>query len=57
MYYSDYTAGWLAGLASRLQGRPKGTESWVIFDNTASGAALGNALELTSILAQPDACR
>ena len=32
-----------AGANSRL---PSSTTAWYIFDNTASGAALGNALEL-----------
>lgn len=56
MYYSGYTPDWLAALASRLQSRPENTEAWVIFDNTASGAALGDALELVGMLAHADRC-
>ena len=31
--------------------RARGSEVWCIFDNTASGAAMANALELTAHLA------
>lgn len=57
MYYSEYAPDWLAGLAAQLQSRPEATEAWVIFDNTASGAALGNALQLAGMLAQADKSR
>ena len=50
-YYSDYTYQWLKNLAAEVQSRPAGTDTWVIFDNTASGAAAGNALMLLDILA------
>jgi len=50
-YYSDYTHQWLKNLAAEVQSRPAGTDTWVIFDNTASGAAAGNALMLLDILA------
>jgi uncharacterized protein YecE (DUF72 family) len=47
IYYSDYDAAALAVLRKRLdQARAHGAETWCIFDNTASGAALGNALTL-----------
>ncbi len=53
MYYSDYDAAALAGLRQRLVGdRERGVPAWCVFDNTTSGAALGNALELTQ-LCQP----
>ena len=42
MYYSAYSGEYLDALAASIAGR----DAWVIFDNTASGAALGNALEL-----------
>jgi uncharacterized protein YecE (DUF72 family) len=43
-YFSCYTSGDLTRLAERIRG---GTaETWCIFDNTGSGSAAGNALEL-----------
>jgi uncharacterized protein YecE (DUF72 family) len=47
VYYSDYGAAALAALKRRLENnRPHASSVWCIFDNTASGAALGNALTL-----------
>jgi uncharacterized protein YecE (DUF72 family) len=46
IYYSDYSAAALAALKRRLDDRAHESSTWCIFDNTASGAALGNALEL-----------
>jgi uncharacterized protein YecE (DUF72 family) len=45
-YYSAYTPEYLATLAQSL---PVGVDAWVIFDNTASGAAIHNALELSNL--------
>ncbi|HEY4675978.1 MAG TPA: DUF72 domain-containing protein [Candidatus Angelobacter sp.] len=46
-YYSAYSHDFLTCLAEKLSCLPRSTTSaWCIFDNTASGAALGNALEL-----------
>jgi uncharacterized protein YecE (DUF72 family) len=61
MYYSAYEAPFLDALASRLtrphpEAPPSGglegrrPETWCIFDNTASGAAAGNAVELATAL-------
>lgn len=48
MYYSDYDAAALAGLRQHLvRDRERGVPAWCVFDNTTSGAALGNALDLT----------
>jgi uncharacterized protein YecE (DUF72 family) len=48
IYYSDYDEVALAALAKRLDAqRRHGAPTWCILDNTASGAALGNALALT----------
>lgn len=44
-YYSAYGAEFLDALAVDLR-KTKATDVWCIFDNTASGAATGNALEL-----------
>lgn len=43
-YYSAYSEKFLSLLADNL--RQLSTTAWCIFDNTASGAALGNALDL-----------
>ena len=45
IYYSDYPADYLANLATSLQEQAQ-ADSWCIFDNTAAGAALFNALDL-----------
>ena len=47
IYYSDYGAAALAALKRCLEdNRTHASSVWCIFDNTASGAALGNALTL-----------
>jgi uncharacterized protein YecE (DUF72 family) len=51
VYYSSYERPVLEALATRLlQAQAEGAEVWCIFDNTASGAAAGNALELQRLL-------
>jgi uncharacterized protein YecE (DUF72 family) len=48
IYYSAYELPYLENLANRLRAAAaEGVIPWCIFDNTASGAALHNALELT----------
>jgi len=42
MYFSAYDEAYLRSVADWLQGR----DAWCIFDNTASGAAILNALQL-----------
>lgn len=54
IYYSDYSAEFLDALALELQTQAA-AGSWCIFDNTASGAALLNALDLQARLAKPPA--
>jgi uncharacterized protein YecE (DUF72 family) len=49
IYYSAYTPEYLATLAETIALQPA---TWVIFDNTASGAATENALTLKSLSAQ-----
>ena len=49
IYYSDYPAEFLDALALELQTQAA-AGSWCIFDNTASGAALPNALDLRARL-------
>ena len=46
IYRSSYGEEAIAALATRL--RAADVESWAIFDNTASGAATGNALALAA---------
>lgn len=51
MYYSAYAPEVLAALATRMrQAEAEGAEVWCIFDNTASGAAAGDALTLVEFL-------
>jgi uncharacterized protein YecE (DUF72 family) len=54
IYYSSYAPDYLAQLACDMQVHARaGREVWTIFDNTASGAALPNALEIALRLAPP----
>jgi uncharacterized protein YecE (DUF72 family) len=48
MYYSAYDDTHLAALAERL--KASAVETWCIFDNTTSGAAAANALDLAKRL-------
>lgn len=51
VYYSSYEPPLLRELAARMrQAQADGAEVWCVFDNTASGAAAGNALELQRLL-------
>jgi uncharacterized protein YecE (DUF72 family) len=51
MYYSAYPPPLLQALARRMrQAAAEGAEVWCIFDNTASGAATGDALMLLRLL-------
>jgi len=52
VYYSPYDAQRLSELAIALaRDREAGAESWCMFDNTASGAALADAMTLQSLSA------
>lgn len=58
IYYSSYGADWLEQLAARLaEHQQQGVTTWCIFDNTASGAATANALDLQRLLPAGDASR
>jgi uncharacterized protein YecE (DUF72 family) len=49
IYYSDYDGAALAALGRHLDAQHKrGVPTWCILDNTALGAAFGNALALTA---------
>jgi uncharacterized protein YecE (DUF72 family) len=51
VYRSSYDDGRLEAYAARIAGEP--APAWCIFDNTASGAATGDALKLKRLLASP----
>ncbi len=50
MYHSAYAEPDLENLAAALTGSAA-AQRWCVFDNTASGAALANALELRKLIA------
>lgn len=50
-YYSAYEPDFLDTLAARLRPLSRAGRAWCIFDNTAAGAAAGDALELLRRLA------
>ena len=50
LYYSAYPTEALAELAREICNRTQVQEVWVIFDNTAAGAGVDNALELRKLL-------
>ena len=50
MYWSRYEPQWLRQRADELAHWPSEADSWCVFDNTAGGAALVNALELRALL-------
>jgi uncharacterized protein YecE (DUF72 family) len=49
-YYSAYRTDFLNKLSEQLAGLASAAQVWCIFDNTASGAAIKNALELSEHL-------
>jgi len=54
IYRSSYDDRALAAIAADLAPEPDGAPGWCIFDNTASGAAIANALALRAMV-QPGA--
>ncbi|MDB5803883.1 MAG: hypothetical protein JWN73_1205 [Betaproteobacteria bacterium] len=50
VYWSPYTEEQLREWSAHLRPFPKGADVWCIFDNTAAGAALENALRFTELL-------
>lgn len=51
MYWSAYDAAWLDERARALAALPPRADCWCVFDNTAAGAALPDALRLRERLA------
>ncbi|MFC7052813.1 DUF72 domain-containing protein [Hansschlegelia quercus] len=49
LYYSDYDEAALVSLRKRVEEDLATAPAWCVFDNTASGAALGNALTFTGL--------
>lgn len=49
-YWSAYEPGFLRGIAEAIRRAPPSTAAWAIFDNTAGGAALENAWQLSALL-------
>jgi uncharacterized protein YecE (DUF72 family) len=49
-YWSRYEPQWLRDRAGELKRWPGGADRWCIFDNTAAGHAISNALELQALL-------
>jgi uncharacterized protein YecE (DUF72 family) len=50
MYWSRYELAWVQARADELKRWPPGVDCWCIFDNTAGGRAISNALELRALL-------
>lgn len=51
IYWSRYESAWVGERAQELRRWPEGADVWCIFDNTAGGGAIANALELRAMLA------
>jgi uncharacterized protein YecE (DUF72 family) len=49
-YWSRYEPQWLRDRVGELKRWPGGADRWCIFDNTAAGHAISNALELRELL-------
>ena len=49
-YWSSYPHDYLERLGTTLRALPPRADAWCVFDNTASGAALGNVCELQQLL-------
>jgi uncharacterized protein YecE (DUF72 family) len=51
VYYSDYDAETLDGIARQANAAAaSGAEAWCVFDNTAAGHGLGNALKVDAMI-------
>jgi uncharacterized protein YecE (DUF72 family) len=46
VYSSSYSEAFIADIAGRISALPKGSDAWCIFDNTARGAAIPNAIAM-----------
>jgi uncharacterized protein YecE (DUF72 family) len=50
VYWSRYAPPWIEARAAGLRQWPQEADCWCIFDNTAGGAAITNALELQAMV-------
>ncbi|MGV8931967.1 MAG: DUF72 domain-containing protein [Luteimonas sp.] len=50
MYYSSYSTAYLKRLTGALVSAAQNSDVWVIFDNTANGHAIANALTLNNLV-------
>jgi uncharacterized protein YecE (DUF72 family) len=50
IYYSQYGAGFLEGVAGVVKEREKMGSVWAVFDNTAAGHAFGDAVALQGMV-------
>ena len=50
MYFSPYDTSTLRVLAGKLRKRKGTVQTWCVFDNTGSGAAAANAMELSDLI-------
>ena len=50
MYWSRYEFAWVRARVDELKKWPADADCWCIFDNTAGGGAISNALELRTLL-------
>jgi len=57
MYWSRYELAWVQARADELKRWPPDADCWCIFDNTAGGGAISNALELRALLGSGGSCR
>ena len=55
MYWSRYDLAWVEARAAALKRWPADADCWCVFDNTAAGGAILNALELRALLAANEA--
>jgi uncharacterized protein YecE (DUF72 family) len=51
-YWSRYTAERIEQWAEEMCGFPRSADTWCIFDNTASGAAIENALQMKTAISK-----
>ncbi len=56
VYWSRYELQWLRARADEIERWPLEAEHWCVFDNTASGAAIVNALEMHVVIASSGVC-
>jgi uncharacterized protein YecE (DUF72 family) len=55
-YWSRYSPEYIRALGDTLSSASRDAETWCVFDNTASGAAMDNACELSDALVAAERC-